>query len=43
MAPLLDQMDGDAYLVGGSGATPETIALHVDLPRIAELRDFAKS
>lgn len=41
MAPLLDQLDGGAYLVGGSGAKPETIALHVDLPRIGELRAFA--
>ena len=43
MAPLLDQLDGGAHLVGGSGAKPETIALHVDLPRIAELRAFAAS
>ena len=42
MACLLDQTRGDAYILGGSGATPETIALHVDLPRIANLREFAK-
>ena len=39
MAPLLDQLNGGAYLVGGVGATPETTALHVDLPRVPVLRE----
>lgn len=41
IAPLLDRLVGGAYLVGGVGATPETTTLHVDLPRVPVLREFA--
>lgn len=43
MAPLLDELDADAYLVSGTAASAQSTALRVDLPRIPELRAYVKA
>lgn len=43
MAPLLDQIPADGYLVTGVSASEHSTALRVDLPLIPELREFVKA
>lgn len=38
LAPLLDQLGARGYLVRGAGTTESSIVLHVEVPRVPELR-----
>lgn len=40
LAPLLAEIDGDAFIVGGTGMTESSSSLWVDLPRIPALRKY---
>jgi hypothetical protein len=42
IAPLLDQLDADAFRVGGAGAGEQGSRLWVDLPRADALRAFLR-
>lgn len=42
LAPLLDQLDADAFEVAGAGTTADSMKLWVDLPKITELRRFLR-
>lgn len=40
--PLLTQINADAFRVAGKGVTENSGVLHIDLPRIPELRRYVK-
>ncbi len=42
MQPLLAKIDADAFLVAGTGITPNSIVMFLDLPRVPALREFAE-
>lgn len=43
LAPLLDPLPFDAFKVGGTSVTENSIRLWVDIPKVVELRKFLKS
>ena len=43
LAPLLDPLPFDAFRVGGTSVIENSIRLWVDIPKIAELRQFLKT
>lgn len=43
LAPLLDQLPEDVFLVGGNGVISNSIRLWVDLPTLSEFRKYVKA
>lgn len=43
LSPILNQAQGAAYRVTGEGATPASIMLWVDVPKVGPLRAFMRS
>ncbi|MCC6497897.1 MAG: hypothetical protein IT193_16720 [Propionibacteriaceae bacterium] len=43
IAPILTRLGADGYRVTGTGTTPNSVVLWVDVPKVAGLRKFART